>query len=352
MTIGAAILPNGLPDPSMPMPSEIQVVEAVNQATQYRLRFGLNIEDGDLAILNNSLLDPESILAVVIRGEPIPSILVSGPVVRQDISFAHGGEGSKVDVHGMDASVAMDRENKSVVRSNINDSTAVMEILAGYAIVPDVSVTTTFHTDLKHPLVQRETDLRFIRRLARRNGFWFWLTEEAPGVTIGHFKLPPTDGSPEQELRINISEPNIDSMTLHWNSEAPVSASLTQLDLGNLSAIDGSSERSSITGLADQHLADIAPSTRQMHLAVPADDAGDLSSRGNAALMENGWFVRAQINVRQSRLNGIIRAHTLVNLDGAGTRHSGKYLVSRVVHDINEEDHMMTVDLIRNGWNG
>lgn len=352
MTIGAAILSNGLPEPSMPMPGEIQVVEAVNQATQYRLRYGTNIEDGDFPLLTNSLLDPESVLAVVIPGSPIPSILVSGPVVSQEINIVHGGEGTTVDVYGMDMSVSMDRENRSVVRSNINDSTAVMEILAGYAIVPDAAVTSTFHTDLKHPLVQRETDLRFIRRLARRNGFWFWVTDAAPGVSIGHFKAPPVDGTPAQELRLNVSEPNVDSVSVKWNSERPVSASLAQLDLGSLSSIDGSSQRSSINGLADQHLADIVPTARELHLSVPADDTGDLTSRGNAALIENGWFVKVQVQVRKSRLNSVIRSHTLVNIQGLGTRHSGKYLVSRVVHDINQEDHLMTVDLIRNGWNG
>jgi len=251
----------------------------------------------------------------------------------------------------MDLSITMDRENKAAVHSNMNDSTAVTALLASYALVPDVTLTSTLHTDLKHSLVQRETDLRFIRRLARRNGFWFWLSDEAPGVTIAHFKAPPVGDEPTQELRINVSNSNIDALSIYWNTEYPVSSSLKQLDLNSLSDIDGSSERSTISGLASQSLGDIVSGTRQLHLAVPSDDSGDLTQRGNAALMDYGWFVSAQVTVKYSVLNDVIRAHTVVNIVGAGSRHSGKYLVSRVVHSINEEDHVMTVDLIRNAWN-
>jgi len=351
MPIGAAILPNGLPDPNMPMPSEIEVIEAINQTTQYRLRYGFNIEEGDLPLLSESLLGPESILSVVIPGEPIPKILVNGPVVRQAISVVQGGDGSVVDVFGMDSSVALDRENKAVVHSNVNDSTVVMTILAQYAMVPSVDVTNTIHTDLKHSLVQRESDLRFIRKLAKRNGFWFWLTEEAPGVTVGNFKSPPVGGEPEVEFRINVPNPNVDEVSIIWNTERPVSSQLTQLDLNSLNEINGNSERSTITGLANNHLADVVSETRKIHLAVPSDDAGDLSSRGNAALIDHGWFVKAKLTARFSILGNVVRAHTLVNLVGVGERHSGKYLVSRVVHFINEEDHVMSIELIRNAWN-
>lgn len=352
MAIGAAVLSNGMPDPSMPVPGEIEVVESVNHATRYRLRFGFNIEEGDLPLLANDLIGPESDLSVIVPADPVPSILASGPVVQQDISLTQGGEGSNLYVYGMDATVTMDRENKAVARSNVNDSTAVLEILASYGLVPDVSTTSTMHTDMKHALVQRETDLRFIRRLARRNGFWFWLSEQAPGVTVAHFKPPPVDDDPALELRINVSAPNIDAVDISWNTETPVSASLAQLDLNSLGNIDGRSERSTVSGLASDHLADVVDATRQLHLAVPSDDAGDLTARGDAALIDHGWFVKARITARQTVLKGLVRANTVVRLTGAGSRHSGKYLVSRVVHSINEEDHVMTVDLIRNAWNG
>jgi hypothetical protein len=344
-------MPNGLPDPSMPVPGQIEVVESIGQPTSYRLRYGFGIESGDLPLLTEDMLGPESNLAVVISGELLPNILVSGPVVRQEISLAQGGEGSTLDVIGMDKMVEMDREDKARIWSNQLDSAVVMAILAEYGVVPDVEVTTTLHVELKHALVQRETDLRFIQRLARRNGFWFWLSEEAPGVTIGHFKKPPVNDSASVDLRINVSDPNVDSVAIAWDVERPVSTSLSQLDLNSKNVIDGSVQQSSLVGLASNNLGSIINSTHQAHIAVPVDDAGDLSSRGEALLMDNGWFVHARLTVRKSRLHDIVRAHSVVTLTGAGSRHSGSYIVSRVQHTINPDDHTMAVELIRNAWN-
>ena len=45
-----------------------------------------------------------------------------------------------------------------------------------------------------------------------------------------------------------------------------------------------------------------------------------------------------------------VRAHTLVNLRGAGSRHSGKYFVAGVRHVIDAAAHTMEITLVRNGW--
>jgi len=351
MTLGAVVMPNGLPDPTMPVPGEIIVVESIHQPTSYRLSYGFAIETGDFPLLTDDAIAPETILAIAINGDLLPNILVSGPVVRHEISITHGGEGSTLDVIGMDKKIEMDREDKVRIWSNQLDSTVVMSVLSEYAIVPDVEVTATLHTDLKHALVQRESDLRFVQRLARRNGYWFWLTEEAPGVTIGHFKKPPVNDSASLDLRINVSDPNVDAVSIVWDVERPTSTSVSQLDLNSLNNIDGSVQQPTLTGLASHDLSTIVNSTRQSHIAVPVDDAGDLTSRSESLLIENGWFIRASLSVKKSKLHDVVRAHQVVSLTGAGLRHSGNYLVSRVQHVINPDDHIMEVELIRNAWN-
>jgi len=55
--------------------------------------------------------------------------------------------------------------------------------------------------------------------------------------------------------------------------------------------------------------------------------------------------------VNKRRLKSVVRANTVVTLHGAGSRHSGTYLVSHVVHRIDDDDHWMDVTLVRNAWN-
>ena len=350
MSLGAAILPNGFPDPSMPVPDAVQVVEALHQPASFTLNYQFSSEDGDFPLLSDSHLEPEQEIAVMVMVDMVPKFLVQGPITRQEIAIENGGSSSTLAVIGGDKSVAMDREDKAKVWTNVTDSLAVAAVLADYAIVPDVSMTSTLHSEFTRSLVQRETDLRFVRRLARRNGFWFWVTSEAPGVSIGHFKrISP--GSPDVDLAINAATSTIDRVSIEIDAERPVAATMKQVKVSDKSVMDGSVSQSPLTGLASSGLGTIVKAKRLAHLAVAADDVGDLKARAEAILIDHGWFVTAHVVARLSVLKKLVRAHTVVRLNGIGTRHSGSYVVSRVVHDITPADHVMTIDLVRNGWN-
>ena len=351
MTLSVAILPDGVPDPTMPAPDSVQVIEGIHLPTTYRLHYEFSSTDGDYPLLSDSHLEPEKELAVMVMPDTTPKFLVCGPVTRHAVEILNGSDSSKLDVMGADRCIAMDRADKSKIWSNVTDSTAVSSLLGDYELVPDVAVTSTMHSEFKHPLVQRETDLRFIRRLARRNGFWFWITSEAPAVNVAHFKRFASGRTADVELKMNSPDANVDRISLEWDCERPVSATLKQVNLSDKSTIDGSVTRSPMTGLANKALGDIVSASRDAHLIVPGDDAGDLSARAEGLLIDHGWFVSARLVVRLSVLKKVIRSHTVASLGGLGKRHSGNYIVSRVVHDIDATDHVMTVDLIRNAWN-
>jgi phage protein D len=350
VSLGAAILPNGFPDPGMPIPDAVQVVEALHQPSSFTLHYQFASADGDFPLLSDSHLEPEKEIAVMVMVDMLPKFLVQGPITRQEIAIENGGSSSTLAVSGGDKSVAMDREDKAKVWNNVTDSLAVAAVLADYSIVPDVSVTSTVHTEFTRSLVQRETDLRFVRRLARRNGFWFWVTTEAPGVSIGHFRRV-SPGSPDADLAINAAVSTVDRVSIEVDTERPVAATMKQVKVSDKSVMDGSVDASPLTGLANSALGDIVKAKRSAHLAVAADDVGDLKSRAEAMLIDHGWFVTAHVVARLSVLKQLVRAHTVVSLNGLGKRHSGSYIVSRVVHDITPADHVMSIDLVRNGWN-
>jgi len=353
MSLGAAILPDALPDPTMPVPGSVQVVEALHQPTTYRLRYQFNSADGDFPLLKERHLEPEKELAVMVMVNMVPKFLVFGPVVRQDIVIVNGGAGSALEVIGGDLCLAMDREDKTKVWNNVTDSLAVLAVFTdpGYRLVPDLDQTTTLHTEFTHSLVQRESDLRFVRRLARRNGFWFWITSEAPLLNIAHFKRFRPGGDPDVEFRLNMAEANVEQVSISWDSERPIAATLKQVSQSDKSVITAAVQRSPLTGLAGKALGDVVSKPRTAHIAVPVDDSGSLTARAEALLIDSGWFVSARVVARLSVLKKLVRAHTVARLQGAGSRHSGDYIVARVVHDIGPEDHFMTIDLIRNGWN-
>jgi hypothetical protein len=350
MGLGIAIEVGGTADADLANATWVEVNERMGETTTYRIRYDFDVSDGDFPLLADGRIDAGSELSVV---EPVGgdnNCLVKGPVTAHQIHIAHGGTGSWVDVHGADTSVTMDRESKATLWTDVSDSDAVQSILSNYGLTPDADDTDAQHMEDKHALVQRDTDLQFVRRLARRNGFLFWITCDGDGNETAHFKRPPLDGDDGPDLIINLDSNNLQWFELEWDVERPTSAAAADVDLSDESDIDGSVEQSPLDPLGAQALSDIVTDTRSVHLIAPVDDAGDLQSRSEGALIDAGWFIRARCETTLTALQQLVRAHTVVNVRGLGSRHSGKYFVAAVKHTIDEAEHRMEIELVRNAW--
>jgi hypothetical protein len=348
--LGAAISVNGTADAELAEAVEIEIIEQSGEPATFRIDYDLDIRQGDFPMLVDGRLDPGSMLSIIVPTQSEDHCLVKGPVHGQKIRMKHGGAGSLLSVLGSDTSIVMDREVRTVQWSDVTDSDAVTVILSNYGYTAEVETTAAGHFSDKHTLIQRDSDLRFIQRLAGRNGFLFWVTCDAQGSETAHFKPPPLTGEPVLDLVINLDSPTIEGLDITWDVERPTSVVGLQLDLNTLADIDGGLPVSSQTVLGDQGLQAIAGDPRSIHLLTPADDAGNLQARSNGLLTEANWFIRASCQTSLHALGRLVRAHTLVNLRGAGSRHSGLYFVSAVRHLMDAASHRMEVTLLRNGW--
>lgn len=344
------ILVDGEPDAELGAAASVEVYESMGEATSYRLHYGVSLGEANLLpLLADERLSAGSELAIVVEIGGTLACLVKGPVYGQQIRLTPGG-GGQIDVLGADRSIALDRENKAKVWSDATDADIVAAILRDHFDEQDVEPTAATYAEAKHLLVQRETDLALIRRLARRNGCLFWVTSDGTGKETAHFKRPPVGGEAAAELLINIDPPKIATLEITWDAERPVSATAGQLDLNTKQDIDGSVARSPLPALGKKDLAAIAPGVQSLHLAAPADTAGDLAARADAALIDAGFFVRASCSTTTKSLGKLLRAHTVVKLSGVGARHSGTYFCAGVRHTIDHAAHHMDVELLRNAW--
>jgi phage protein D len=353
MATGFSIRFRGQPDSSLGNAAFVEVYECVGAPTSFRIRYALDITEGDLPLLKEPRLSAEAEIAVFVPTPDGLVCLVKGTVRGQQIHLEHGGEGSTLDVLGADSTLAMDREDKASLWSDMTDSDAVSSILGQYGFTADVEDTASSHEEDKHVSVQRETDLAFVQRLAARNGFLFWVTCDADTKDeTAHFKRPPFDDEPAAELVINLTDPpaNVATLEIHWDAEAPASVSAGQLDLNSLDEIDGAVDQSDLAALASQRISAIGSVPRSLHLAVPVDDSGDLRARGEGALIEAEMFVRASGETSAGSLGTALRSHTIVTLRGAGSRHSGKWFCQSVKHVVDATDHRMEFELVRNAW--
>ncbi len=352
MAHSTTIRVDGATDATVGSANLVQVIERVGQPTQYRIEYSLDISEGDFPLLKDGKLGPETELELLVSTDEQTECLVKGPIYGQEIHFEHGGGGSSLIVLGADSLLKLDREDKAVAWTDVTDSDAVSTILSQAGLGTDVDATSAGHFELKHTLIQRETDLAFVRRLARRNGNLFWVSCDANGVETAHFKRPQLDGEAKCEIVINLNEPraNVTSLDLSWDTERPTRADAFEVDLNTKSEISSAVQRSPLSSLGGNGLADITTDVRMVHLRAPVDDQGDLQARAEGVLIESSFFIKASGSTTFSALGKVLRSHTLVDLQGVGSRHSGHWFCSAVKHSIGLSEHTMEFELIRNGW--
>jgi phage protein D len=351
--LGAAIRtgPAGPVDAEFGSALQIEVVERIGEATTYALRLPVVEESGDLSWLADRRVGPGQTLGVYVAAGQGDVCLVRGPVTGHSARLTHGIAGSYVDVLGADASIQLDRVFRTRVWENARDSDAVSAIVTEAGWGPDVTTTNAVHRSDLRSLAQADTDLRFVRRLARRNGYLAWLTTDATsGVDTFHFKPAPLDASPSVSLSLNQSPSSTEALELRWDSERPTAFTAEQHELGSASRLSAADTASPSRALGAQRLADLVASPQTSRVVAPSDDSADVKARAEGAAVEAELFVQASLETTLASTRNVIRSHEVIELNGAGSLHSGHWLVLGVRHTIEATGHRMQVDLVRNAW--
>jgi hypothetical protein len=327
----------------------IEVYESMGETTAYRLVFGAEPAKQDIPMLTNELLDPDRELGIFAKVGDQVHCLVNGPIYGQEIKLKQVRSGSFLVVLGGDRGVLMDRETKIVQHADGKDSDAIQTVLGAYSkLTADVEATPASHTEAKHTTIQCETDLQFVRRLARRNGADFWIAFGEDGAETAHVRRPKLDDDPAGT--IDLANPNVEEIDICWDVQRPATVSAAGIDANSKDDISGDVSASPLPALGEKAFGEIATHSGAAVLTAPVDEAGDLRARAEGLLIRSAFFLRARCALTTTAAGRLFRSHTIVNLKGAGSRHSGKYYCAAVRHIITDGNHTMQVELVRNGW--
>jgi phage protein D len=331
-------------------------------------------ESGDLTYVSDSRFQPLATLAVVasptadsgaalasaisaLGGGDGPSgqCIFDGLILSHKLHLETGNAKSNLTVWAQDASWLMNLEEKVKEWIDVTDADVAGAIFGDYGITPaddNDDDDSPSHTEAGHSLMQRSSDIQFLRALARRNGKVCRVAcADKPGKRIGYFAKPKLDSDPAAVLAINDLEKwNVSALDLSWDATLPT-AVIARQALFTDKDEDGASADSTDSGLkplGDRGLADFTGKPMSVLLAAPVDDAGELTLRAHALLREAGWFARCEAEADVARLGVILRAGMVVRIDAIGTLHSGSYLVWSVRHTITADAHKMKFVLVRN----
>jgi phage protein D len=354
-----SLLLNGTPadDKLITSLSMLEIEEHAELPGAISLRLPIDTTDtGDLTYVSDSRFAPLANLAVVVDPDGnSPQCIFDGYVLSHKIHLETGTTQSTLQVWGQDASWLMNLEEKAREWVDVTDADVANTLFDDYGINPASDNTdddSPSHTEDGHSLMQRATDIQFLRTLARRNGKLCRIAcADQPGERTGYFSKPKLDGDPA--VTLNLNDPtswNVDALDIEWEVTHPtaVSASQALFTDSDENGVSADTSDSSLVPLAERGLADFSGKPMTVILTAPVDDGGELTLRAQSLLREAGWFVRCEGEADVARLNAILRAATVVKLNGVGALHSGNYYVWSVRHSITADSHRMKFVLVRN----
>jgi hypothetical protein len=282
--------------------------------------------------------------------------IFDGYVLSQKVHVETGITKSTITLWAQDACWLMGQGEKAREWVDVTDDDCAATIFGEYGITPSDQNSqddSTSHTADTHSLMQRGTDIAFLRMLARRGGKLCRIAcADKPGVRTGFFASPKLDGDPA--LTITLNDPSnwtVSMLDLEWDATRPsaVSARSALFSDKNSSGVVGDTADSGLKALNPQGLSAFVGKPTTVMLTAAVDSASDLTQRAKALLREAGWFARCEGEADADRLGVILRPGMIAAVKGLGAIYSGSWLVWNVRHTITKDAHSMNFTLLSNG---
>jgi len=262
---------------------------------------------------------------------------------------------STLEVWGQDASWLMTLEEKAREWVDVTDADVANTLFGEYGMTPAPENTdddSPSHTEDGHSLMQRASDIQFLRMLARRNGkLCRVVCADQPGQRTGYFAKPTLDGDPVVTLVLNDTDNwTVNALDIEIDASRATAVRASQALFSDDSAdgVNADTSDSGLTLLDERGLADFTGKSMTVMLTAPVDDGGELKLRAQSLLREAAWFVKCEGEADVAKLGAVLRVGTVVQINGIGGLHSGKYYVWSVRHTISADAHKMKFVLVRN----
>lgn len=338
------------------MVAKLEIEENADLPDAIELQLPVAEKDGELTWLDDARIAPYSNIAVVVTPDEggAQQCIFDGYVLTHKVRMPAGPAGATVDVWGQDASVLMGLTETVKEWSGMSDVDVAAQIFQNYNASPSPDNSkedAPSHTEDEHTLMQRASDIDFLRRLARRTGRWCRVTcGEKQGQYIGYFATPDLSGDPVVTIDLNdSSKSSVPLLEFSWDITRPnaVAARQAALDDDDQDGVSADTSDSGLKALDSRSLADFAGKDRTVILTAAADTA-ELPQRARGLLREAGWFARCEGTADLAVLKQVLRVGSVVQVEGCGSLLSGPYLVWSVRHSITTQAHSMAFVLVRN----
>lgn len=319
-------------------------------AGMLRLRLSLEQDgDGNWSLLDDDRLRIWRQIGVEVGFTDGTEPVFTGYLTRLLPQFGPDPTSAHLELQAMDESVLLDREEKLRDWPGKKDSDIAREVLQGYGFdVSGVEDTTLVHDEAISTIIQRESDMRFLKRLALRNGFDCWIENGE-----AFFRPPRLDEAPQPLLAVHFGEEtNVDSLQLEVDALAPAHVAMAQIDPTSKEVLQANKETSLLPALgattADGFLPAELPAGRVVIAHNATTGLAEMEALCQGLLERGQWFVKARGEVDASRYDHVLKPRQTVTLKGVNATYSGLYYVHRVTHTLRPEGYRQAFEARRN----
>jgi hypothetical protein len=354
--------------PLVPIPAPREVVEALSDVTVTSNATGTS---GFQLSFTISTKSPLHTLFLLTGGSPInllrvvvvvilngtPTVLADGVVTNHQIAPGRDAAHATLSLTGEDLSVMMDKIDFSGFPFPCMPAEGrVALMLLKYAmfgvvplVVPSVLIDIPIPTT-RIPF-QQGTDLSYIRELADRVGYVFYVEPgPLPGMNIGYWGPQIRVGVPQRALNVNMdAHTNVESLSFEFNN-----------NLNSIPTVFYYEELSKV--VIPIPIPPITPLNPPLGLLPPIptrlEPVSDELSKyslpraimiGLAKASQRADAVTGRGELDVLRYGAILKARQLVGVRGAGYAYDGLYYVKSVTHKIKAGEYRQSFELVRNG---
>jgi hypothetical protein len=358
--------------PTVPVPATPDIAEAlqsvsVTQNDEGRSGFQLVLQVGragptdllDYALLLNPLLRPFSRVILMVLFNAMPKVLIDGLITNQQFSPGNAPGTATLTLTGEDVSIAMDMTRKRAewpAMSEMVIANLIIGTYAQYGLIPMVMPPPSIDQPLpiERTPVQQGTDLEYLKTMAQRFGFVFYIEPgPAPGVNTAYWGPPKRAGLPQRALTVSQGpETNVDNINFTYNGMAPtiiddvVQDRLTNTSLPVMTFVSLRPPLAAMPALPFQ-LPNVRTSLLEQSPGLSIVEAYARAQGVTDKSVDS--VVTAQGELDALRYGDVLAPRGIVGLRGAGFTHDGFYYVKSVSHAISRGQFKQRFSLTREG---
>jgi hypothetical protein len=311
----------------------------------------------DYQLLALPLLRPFNRVILIVILNAVPRVVMDGIITHQQLNPSNEAGASTVTVTGEDVSVMMDLEEKSAEHPAQDESIIALKLIATYAryglmpmVLPPPAIDPPI--PIERIPVQQGTDLSYLKEMAERFGYVFYVSPgPAPGTNTAYWGPPKRLDLPQKALAVNMgADTNVETLAFSNNALTPTLVSGRVQDRLSGQTVPVRTFASLRPPLSTQPAWLVnQPNVRTTLLGTSGLNVAQAFARAQGITDSNADAVTAEGELDALRYADLLRARGLVGVRGAGYSNDGLFYVKRVTHSITPGSYRQRFSLTRDG---